>query len=244
MTGRHARHLVVAVVVFSLVALRAPVYAQQPPLDDLRTRADQGEAEAQFILGTMYESGTVLVQNYVEAARWHRRAAEQGYALSFLTLGRAYFSARGVPQDFVSAHMWFNLAAAYLSGEERDTAIAQRDLVDAEMTSDQRAEAQRLAREWQPRSERPNGVSTQQGDRSRSSRGGRTVGTPGIVAEAPARDRFSRDVTTADRRQISVGFGVGRSSGLNSLGVGFGWFLTQMYARFWNDLADHASASR
>ena len=22
------------------------------------------------------------------------------------------------------------------------------------------------------------------------------------------------------------------------------WFLTQMYARFWNDLADHASASR
>jgi hypothetical protein len=198
MTARHARHLVVAVVVFSLVALRAPVYAQQPLLDDLRTRADQGEAEAQFILGTMYESGTVLIQNYVEAARWHRRAAEQGYALSFLTLGRAYCSARGVPQDFMSAHMWFNLAAAYLSGEERDTAIAQRDLVDAEMTSDQRAEAQHLAREWQPRPERPNGVSTQQGDRPRISRGGPTVGTPGVVAAA--RDRFGRDVTTADRQ--------------------------------------------
>ena len=30
----------------------------------------------------------------------------------------------------------------------------------------------------------------------------------------------------------------------NSVGENKFWFLTQMYARFWNDLADHASASR
>jgi len=44
--------------------------------------------------------------------------------------------------------MWFNLSASRSSGELRDDAASNRDRVANRLTPDQRAEAQRLAREW------------------------------------------------------------------------------------------------
>jgi protein involved in temperature-dependent protein secretion len=52
----------------------------------------------------------------------------------------------GVPQDYVVAHMWFDLLAA--QGDFK--AANERDKVAANMTPDQIAEAQRLARDWKP----------------------------------------------------------------------------------------------
>src|SRR5277367_6058522 len=46
----------------------------------LRKAADQGNADAQFNLGGMYEKGYQLPQDYAEAAEWYRKAADQGYA--------------------------------------------------------------------------------------------------------------------------------------------------------------------
>ena len=51
--------------------------------------------------------------------------------------------------------MWFNLAAASFPASDilsRSAAIKNRDTVASRMTSDQIAQAQRLARDWQPRS--------------------------------------------------------------------------------------------
>ena len=58
-----------------------------------------------------------------------------------------YDNGEGVPQDYVTAHMWFNLAAA--SGNK--DAVKARDIVAAQMTPAQIAEAQKLAREWKPK---------------------------------------------------------------------------------------------
>jgi TPR repeat protein len=55
---------------------------------------------------------------------------------------------RGVPQDYISAHMWFSLAAAGGNGD----AEKNRENVAAKMTPAQIAEAQKLAREWKPKS--------------------------------------------------------------------------------------------
>ncbi|MFQ5564708.1 MAG: sel1 repeat family protein, partial [Parvularculaceae bacterium] len=55
---------------------------------------------------------------------------------------------RGVPQDFVEAHKWFNLAASRASGDIRETAAKNRDIMAAKMTPEQIAEAQKQAREW------------------------------------------------------------------------------------------------
>ena len=62
-------------------------------------------------------------------------------------LGLLYANGRGVEQDNIQAHLWLNLAAA---GSE-PAARRERELVATKMTRSQLAEADRLAREWQPK---------------------------------------------------------------------------------------------
>ncbi len=45
-----------------------------------RLAADQGDADAQFNLGIMYENGRRVPQDETEAVRWYRLAADQGFA--------------------------------------------------------------------------------------------------------------------------------------------------------------------
>ena len=112
-----------------------------------RKAAEQGYANAQLNLGFMYQQGQGVPQDYEEAVKWYRKAAEQGGAYGQLNLGMLYRDGQGVPQDYVLAYMWFNLAAA----QGNAFAISDRDTAAEEMTSDQIAEAQRLAREWKPK---------------------------------------------------------------------------------------------
>ena len=114
--------------------------------------AEQGFANALYNLGVMYDQGQGVAQDYKEAVRWYRKAAEQGHASSQFILGSMYDDGRGVPQDYFQAHLWYNLAASQLTGEDRETAVTNRDKMAEKMTSDQIAEAQRLAREWKPKS--------------------------------------------------------------------------------------------
>jgi uncharacterized protein len=113
-----------------------------------RPLADQGVASAQNDLGVMYSYGQGVPQDYAEALKWFRLAADQGSMVAQVNLGHMYANGEGVPQDYVRAHMWFNLSAAQgshlLAAEHRDS-IAKR------MTPAQIAEAQKLAREWQPK---------------------------------------------------------------------------------------------
>ena len=108
-----------------------------------RRAAEQGVAEAQFILGQMCRTGEGVPQDYKAAAQWSRRAAEQGHADAQYNLGGMYAIGRGVPQDDVYAHMWANIAA---SGGDKD-AVELLNLTQKEMTPSQITEAQKLARE-------------------------------------------------------------------------------------------------
>ena len=116
----------------------------------LRLAATQGDAAAQFRLAIAYSFGRGVPEDDAEAARWYRLSAEQGYAAAQYHLGAAYAGGRGVGQDDVQAHMWFNLAASRAPREIlRDMFRGNRDEVARTFLSpDQRAEAQRLAREW------------------------------------------------------------------------------------------------
>ena len=69
--------------------------------------------------------------------------AEQGNALAQLNLGMMYDKGYGVIQDHVYAHMWFNIASA--NGLEN--ARKNRDIVAKQLTPNQMADAQKLARE-------------------------------------------------------------------------------------------------
>ncbi len=114
-------------------------------------RAVQGSNVSQLYLGTLYEKGLGVPQNYVEAARWYRKAADWGNATAQFSLAYLYLRGVGVPQDLVAAHMWFNLSAALdPDGESQKDTAKIRDEVAKMMTPAQIAEAQRLAREWKP----------------------------------------------------------------------------------------------
>ena len=134
-----------------------PTHAEQEQAEAIqlyRLAAEQGIAGAQCRLGVMYAEGRGVARDDRESVRWFRLAAEQGDAEAQGGLGLAYGTGRGVPQDFVASHMWMTLAAAQLTGVTRNGALTFRNTIAAAMTSEQIAEAQRLAREWTPTSER------------------------------------------------------------------------------------------
>ena len=67
-------------------------------LQGFRIHAGRSDAEAQFMLGLMYDKGEGVPQNYAEALRWYRRAAEQGDARAQVNVGLMYEDGAGVPK--------------------------------------------------------------------------------------------------------------------------------------------------
>lgn len=73
--------------------------------------AEQGNAESQYRLGRLFETGHGVPRNDGEAVEWYRRAAEQGHASAQYRLGAQYVLGDGVPQDGDEGAMWFRRAA-------------------------------------------------------------------------------------------------------------------------------------
>jgi uncharacterized protein len=113
----------------------------------LRPLADQGDAAAEFTLGSMYDLGQGLPEDPAEAVKLHRRAADQGFDPAQYAIAFRYISGRSVPQDYAVAYMWFDLAAK----QGNQHAARERDKIAHRMTPAQIAEAQKLAREWKPK---------------------------------------------------------------------------------------------
>ena len=116
-----------------------------------RKAAERGYDKAQYLLGIIYHEGHGVPRDYVEAVKWLRAAAEQGDADAQYFLGIMYWGGRGVPQDYVHAHMWINLAAARTGTDKSEAYRSARATLEAKMTHSQVSTAQRLAREWQPK---------------------------------------------------------------------------------------------
>jgi hypothetical protein len=76
-----------------------------------RLAADQGDADAQVLLGLMYANGEGVAQDYAEAVKWWRLAADQGDANAQVLLGTMYANGEGVAQDYAEAVKWWRLAA-------------------------------------------------------------------------------------------------------------------------------------
>src|SRR4029450_9405254 len=69
--------------------------------------AQQGDARAQFLLGSLYAQGYGVPQDYGAAVQWFRRAAEQGHVAAQYNLGVRYHEGRGVRRDAAQAAEWF-----------------------------------------------------------------------------------------------------------------------------------------
>ncbi|MFQ5509472.1 MAG: tetratricopeptide repeat protein [Leptospirillia bacterium] len=101
--------------------------------------ADQGQAWAMYLLGTLYETGLGFPQSDADAFRWYEAAARGDDPNAQYRLGAMYHDGRGTSQDYAAARGWLEKAvaqeqpdAAYLLGNmhlfgrgmEKDAAAA------------------------------------------------------------------------------------------------------------------------
>jgi len=110
--------------------------------------AEEGEHEAQYALGVMYQDGDGLAKDEIQAARWYREAAIQDHhwaqhAVAWLTkaahagvaaaqhnLAQAYETGLGAKQDYTKARDWYTKAAKqkYVSSYIKLGAMHERGL--------------------------------------------------------------------------------------------------------------------
>jgi uncharacterized protein len=87
---------------------------KRPPraaLENTQSKADHGDAEAQFSLGLKFANGGPAVLDYSKAAHWYLMAANQHHALAQFNLGLMFAGGQGVAQDDAKSLMWMRLAA-------------------------------------------------------------------------------------------------------------------------------------
>ena len=116
-------------------------------LAEMRGRAEKGEVSAQVNLGAMYANGQGVAKDEVEAVKWYRKAADQGFAGAQSNLGLMYWFGNGVVKDELEAYKWWLLSGA----QGNELAKKKIPLIERDLTAAQRAEGQRLAREWKPK---------------------------------------------------------------------------------------------
>ena len=76
-----------------------------------RPLADQGNPIAQYSIGVLYEFGSGVPQNTVEAAKWYLKAANQEHAAAQWRLGIIYWQGSGVLEDRSAALTWWRKSA-------------------------------------------------------------------------------------------------------------------------------------
>jgi len=112
-----------------------------------RKAAEQNNPGAQNGLGICYYNGQGVAKDEVEAVKWYCKAAEQNFAIAQNNLGLCYAQGKGVTKDEVEGYKWFLLAA----GQGFDAAKKNMAVSESQLTREQIAEGQKLARNFRPR---------------------------------------------------------------------------------------------
>lgn len=76
-----------------------------------RKAAENGHAQAQYLMGKRYHSGKEVPEDHSQAVKWWRKAAEQGHPESQFNLGVMCFYGHGTDKDYVESAKWFRECA-------------------------------------------------------------------------------------------------------------------------------------
>ncbi|MGP1255532.1 MAG: tetratricopeptide repeat protein [Kiloniellales bacterium] len=108
--------------------------------------AVDGDPEAQFKIGEMYEIGDFFRRDACRSLVWYDKAARGGHATAMSFVALSYMMGEGVIQDPVRAHLWATAAAA--RGEYGSETVIQ--VMWLVMSDAQFATAQRLQLDFRP----------------------------------------------------------------------------------------------
>jgi len=81
------------------------------PFNENKTRAEQGDASAQYNLGYAYATGKGVAKDEVEAVNWFRKSASQNNTKAQVYLGNCYMDGVGVKKNIEEAFQWYRQAA-------------------------------------------------------------------------------------------------------------------------------------
>ena len=99
------------------------------------TKAEAGNARAQYDVGNMYLKGQGTVTDRRKAHEWISKSAQSGYQKAEYKLGLMYLRGMGTKKDFANAEKWLRKAAQkgygpaqfYLAGMYRDGQYLKKD---------------------------------------------------------------------------------------------------------------------
>ena len=120
-------------------------------------KAQQGDAYSQWQMGIQYEQGQAgYPQDYVEAAKWYRKAAEQDHHGAQLYLGVILAQGQGVQQNAIEGLKWILLAKRGNAMDRMaasDTQQRLEALMDAQKVNEARVMAAQFAAKREDRCE-------------------------------------------------------------------------------------------
>jgi S1-C subfamily serine protease len=79
--------------------------------EEVKAKAEKGDAAVQYQLGLCYYGGLGVSKDYVEAVKWWHKAADQDYASAQFKLGLCYYGGYGVARDYEAAVKWWRKSA-------------------------------------------------------------------------------------------------------------------------------------
>lgn len=118
--------------------------------------AEQGNADAQYSLASLYRDGRGVARDDEQAAAWYKRAAAGGSWQAAFDLGMLYWgqsldadTKEGAPNDaLIRVHMWLGIAASTENVGCVAVGAPLRDAVAQSMTAAQIAAAEERTRAW------------------------------------------------------------------------------------------------
>jgi len=109
--------------------------------------ARQEHPHAQRRLAYLYSQGLGTDQDEAKAFAWYLRSADNGDVLGQLEVGLRYRQGKGTGKDPLQAYKWLTISASYGDPD----ALAERGLLDADLSAADRQKALALARGWEQR---------------------------------------------------------------------------------------------
>ena len=103
--------IVALILLFGLV-IEAVASEESERFAKIKVFAEQGYALEQAYLGSYYEDGTGVRQDYEKALYWYRKSAAQNNSEGQFQLGESYYHGNGVRQDYEKALYWYRKSAA------------------------------------------------------------------------------------------------------------------------------------
>lgn len=102
-------------------------------INEVQEMANEGNAEAQYILAYCFQIGKLVDEDQETAVQWYTRAAMQNHVAAQNNLGYMYINGQGVEKNLQQAYKWALLA------EENGSPILRKSLDHLLETEEKRA---------------------------------------------------------------------------------------------------------